>query len=303
RWPEHRLAAPAVQGPAPGLAEALALVDDMRHASSVHDLANRLLHRLVDFTGAQAGALLVYRDLQVDAVALAFLEEAAALERPEVEAALWDRLPVFDGGHWALPVAEDGVLLAIVYLEDADASRQATFAAMGEALRLSLAQFLRLQAFEAQVERLALSERLARLALEGHAPREVVRTALAVALAVTGAERALVVRGEDLAMGVDAAGRELPADTPFSRTICRWVHNTREAVRLVDAQEMEGWQQAQSILALGLRTLVAVPLVAGDAVLGVLYVDSTDVLKMLGAREQGLLEAAARVLAPMLTGV
>lgn len=305
RWPENRPGAEAPAGPAVGLAEVLAMMGEVRQAATLHDLATRLLAHLLAASGAQAGALAVYRELQVDALALSFMAEDEALDCPAVATALWEREPVFEGDRWTLPVVEDGQVVAVAHLADARPERQGIMPDMVEAMRLALVQFLQLQDFQARLERLALSESLARLALEGNAPSEVVRQALVQALGFTGAERALVLgtgagNSLELVIGVDRQGALLPPDAPFSRTVCQWVLAQREPVRLVDAQSMEGWQQVESILALGLRTLVAVPLRRHDHVNAVLYVDTTDILHLLGSREQALLETAARVIAPVL---
>ena len=47
---------------------------------------------------------------------------------------------------------------------------------------------------------------------------------------------------------------------------------------MLDGPEDGPMATAQSVMALGLRTVFAVPLLAGDAVLGVLYLDSQRVL-------------------------
>lgn len=106
--------------------------------------------------------------------------------------------------------------------------------------------------------------------------------ALTEALDLTGAERIFYV--------AKVGYRDLPAESLFSRSICNWVLADREPVRLLDAQDMEGWKQQQSILALGLRTIVAVPVIHAGDVVGVCYVDSSNIMTTLGTREQGLLE-------------
>lgn len=305
RWSERRLEAAPAAGPAVGLAEAIAFWHDMRASGTTAELLNRLLERMMGVSRAEAGALLSYRAMQLDAVATQFVKEEQVATSPLLDDALWDHRAVFEPSRWALPVLDGEELVAVLYLEAPDAARREVVVSLCEGLGAAIGQFVQLQRFQEQAERLAFSESLAKQALYGRAPAEILTAALEATLAITAADRALLLRvgptGEPaLAMGLDKHGQALPPDTAFSRSISGWVISTRETVRLMDAQQMEQWQHQQSILALGLHTIVAVPLVGGEAVSGVLYVDSADVVNLLGEREQGLLEAAAEVIAPLL---
>jgi GAF domain-containing protein len=204
-----------------------------------------------------------------------------------------------------VPCASGDDLAAVLALEGEALTGRDVLPYFAEAIDLAVAQFLQWQVVQDKVERLAFAEHLSRAALSGALPAEILRDGLQTALEATGAERIIALGLDDtgnlaMRLGLETGGIELPPATPISRSICQWVVSTREAVRLLDAQGLEGWQKQQSILALGLRTIVAVPLKRGDEVRGVLYMDSANLMTTFGPREQALLEAAAEVLAPLV---
>ena len=306
-WPE-RVPDPgradSNDAPPAGLAEAIAIVADVRQATSLDDLLARILARLVPLTHASLGALLAYNGLRLEACATEGLAEAGVHELPLVDQVHWDAMPVFEEERWALPVVHDGEVLAVIYLEGTALAGRPLMPYLTEAVGLAVGQFIELRSIQARVECLGFSESLARMAVGGMAPRDVLTQGLVAALVITGADRGFVLRVETgvpaITLGVDREGRPLPADTPVSRSVCQWVAESGEPVRVLDAQQVEAWQKQQSILALDLRTIVAVPVRDDGQIVGLLYVDSASVVSRLGAREQALLEAAAEVLAPLL---
>lgn len=315
RWPERDPdAAPSGAAgsigasAAPALAEVLGAVKEMYEARSLGDLLERLLARVGAIVHAERGALLAFRDRQVVECAVHGMTRDEAIEAEGLDRAVWDLLPVHEERRWLVPAASGSRLSAVLVVEGGALAGRDVLPFFAEAIDLAVTQFLQWQDIQDRVERLAFAETLARSALSGAEPVEVLREGLAAALEITGAERILALRvasggALDQRLGLDKHGALLPPGALISRSICNWVVATKEAVRLLDAQDMEGWQQQQSILALGLRTIVAVPLVQGDAVRGILYMDSENLMTTFGPREQALLEAAAEVLAPLVDRV
>ncbi|MDB5096811.1 MAG: hypothetical protein JWM80_1232, partial [Cyanobacteria bacterium RYN_339] len=298
-WPERRIeAAPAGEALPIGLAETLGMLADLRAATSLDDLLARLLRRALAVAGAEAGALLAYRDHQLEAYAREFLADAEVLEKPALDAALWYGEAVISPEAWTLPVRDAGEVVAVLYVEAGQPDREATLRHVTEAIGFAVAQAMRLARYERGVERLAFSEGLARQALAAGDATSFARDALKAALQATGAERAFLILADgSRPAALRADGQALAADAAVSQSVVRHVLATGEGVRLLDPQHMEGWSQQQSILALGLQSIVAVPLPAGR---GVLYVDSGNAAQLLGGREQDLLAAAAEILGAVL---
>ena len=80
--------------------------------------------------------------------------------------------------------------------------------------------------------------------------------------------RALLLLGPDL-LGIDG---QAPAEV--SQSVSTWVRDHAEPLYLVDVQSEEAFAQAASVMALGLRTIHAVPLTHAGRVLGVWYLDA-----------------------------
>ena len=120
-------------------------------------------------------------------------------------------------------------------------------------------------------------------------------------LDLTGAERGLLVlreQGEEETPRVarDRGGRHLPLDLPFSRTVVREVLRTREPqVHEVTAAEADGLDLSKSMVAIGLRRLMCVPLSFEGAAIGAIYVDSNVGLsRPFGGANLRLLQALAQ---------
>lgn len=298
-WSERRLEEEA-EAPA-GIDDLMGLLGVLEQAGSYRELLDGLLAKLLAVSEAEAGGLFAFRDMQLSDYALSGLSEQKVGLLPEVDEALWSRRPLVEADHWALPVVSDETVIAVVYLEAPASGRQALTEALLGGVRFALDQFLALQGIQTQVERLAFSESLARLALAGPAPEAVRARVLAAVLDATRGERAFLLDAAlETLVALDHQGRALAPDAPLSRSVSRHVAETGESVRLLDPQTMDQWQKQQSILALGLQMIIAVPLRREGAVTGVLYVDSANVASLLGPREQGLAEAAAEILALVL---
>jgi transcriptional regulator with GAF, ATPase, and Fis domain len=98
------------------------------------------------------------------------------------------------------------------------------------------------------------------------------------AIDLTGADRGFLLTLEDgkirarAAYNLEGVKVEDP-ELKISRTIARRAMQTRRAVLSSDAGSDERWTGMESIAALNLRSVLSVPLVSDDGVLGALYVD------------------------------
>lgn len=113
----------------------------------------------------------------------------------------------------------------------------------------------------------------------------VLELALEEILDLAGAERGflLLYDGLELKSRVIAARTDEAVDMEsFSSSIAKQVLWTGEPVYLVDALADDRFKSAQSVLALDLKTVLCLPLIAGGDVLGVLYVDSQSIQRPLG---------------------
>ncbi|MFP5500874.1 MAG: GAF domain-containing protein, partial [Candidatus Sericytochromatia bacterium] len=101
------------------------------------------------------------------------------------------------------------------------------------------------------------------------------------AAALCGAERLVLLEGEDLACAAafDAAGRPLAESRDLSQSVSRWVYENGEPLHLLDAQSDESFQAQKSVMALGLRTVFAVPVSHAGTRYGVLYMDNQRVVE------------------------
>jgi diguanylate cyclase (GGDEF)-like protein len=131
--------------------------------------------------------------------------------------------------------------------------------------------------------------------------QEVATTLLKASLALTGAERALLLLydGEGLRFkaGMDARGRLLRHDIRFSRSIPERVASSGESICLKDTSlSREG--RRKSIQELALRSVMCIPLKAADRVVGALYVDSPTRLAAFSEADLAFFEAIAGRCAP-----
>jgi transcriptional regulator with GAF, ATPase, and Fis domain/tetratricopeptide (TPR) repeat protein len=116
------------------------------------------------------------------------------------------------------------------------------------------------------------------------------------ALALTGAERGFVLlRGEEGALAIAQARnletRDGSAELSFSTSVAERVVSTGEPFCTADAQRDARLVRRHSVHALRLESVVCVPIRAGDAILGALYLDhrtrrgafADDAVSLLGA--------------------
>jgi len=96
-------------------------------------------------------------------------------------------------------------------------------------------------------------------------------------------------------------GRATDAPLQLSRTILRQVLEERTSVLVQDAPADPRYQTQQSIVAERVHTAIAVPLIDGDRVLGLLYVDHNDAGPAYGGRELEIVTLLANMAAAKIT--
>ncbi len=95
------------------------------------------------------------------------------------------------------------------------------------------------------------------------------------AVRLMGADRgALALVQNGAVRVVDSCSKDSRADVQVSRTLLERVVRSKTAILTTNVQEEMGDQASESILAFDIRSVLAVPLRARDAVIGVLYVDT-----------------------------
>ncbi|MCI0341211.1 MAG: GAF domain-containing protein, partial [Planctomycetales bacterium] len=114
------------------------------------------------------------------------------------------------------------------------------------------------------------------------------------AVALSGAERGFVIlfEGESLEVKVSRNLRRETLSRPefsVSRSVVQKVAVTGRSVCLSDAAEAEGFEEAQSIVNLGLRSVLCVPLLLQGKTLGALYLDHCTKRGAFGTAEERLL--------------
>ncbi len=139
-----------------------------------------------------------------------------------------------------------------------------------------------------------------RLLLEGEESR-VLSATLEEAVAATGAERALLVMAGErksldvvVAHNVDSNALRT-APFRFSRSVVERVIEAGQAVVTASAAEDPALDRSRSILDLGLRSILAVPIRGPRGTLGALYLDHRLERGRFGERERELLSALADV--------
>jgi diguanylate cyclase (GGDEF)-like protein len=127
---------------------------------------------------------------------------------------------------------------------------------------------------------------------------EVLELVLRSTLDLTHAERGYILLWENEQLVCRSAQNHLGAaltleDDPISRSICQRVLDSAEPLCVDDAMGDSEFQMQASVMALNLRTVMCVPLLSKQTVLGVLYVDSQAIVNHFTERDLSLLESIA----------
>ncbi|MGC9333469.1 MAG: PP2C family protein-serine/threonine phosphatase, partial [Anaerolineae bacterium] len=152
---------------------------------------------------------------------------------------------------------------------------------------------------QASTERLALLCRLSQTFNSTLDLDEVLNRVMDEVIAATGAERGFVMLREASGALVFRVARGIDRDTiddpqfQVSRGVVDWVAGERQPVLTSDAQADDRFSMRRSILDLGLRSILCVPLTIKDRVLGVVYVDNRLQAGIFGPADLDLLAAIA----------
>ena len=123
------------------------------------------------------------------------------------------------------------------------------------------------------------------------------------ALELTGAQRGFVILLDGEGRPRVRAARHMDQKevdgeaSAVSSTLVRRVLERREAVAVTDVDEDRGLRDQESVVALGLRSIMAAPLLRQGRVLGIVYVDSPNVSRTVHQRDQRMLAALAETAA------
>ncbi|GEM_PF-3903704 len=110
-------------------------------------------------------------------------------------------------------------------------------------------------------------------------PDSVSREALRTSMEVFGAQRGLLFLTDDTgsnlewAMGFDAEGHALTPEDTYSKTVVQRVQSSRDPLVVTTSDQGEALG-SESVLAHGIRSIMAAPLVLDDSLVGVIYLDN-----------------------------
>jgi phosphoserine phosphatase RsbU/P len=131
--------------------------------------------------------------------------------------------------------------------------------------------------------------------LSGHRPlAELFEVILDLAIKSVGARRGMLATADNGQLTVRAFRGE---GLRVSEAVRDRVLNTRASVLVDDVHADEVWKASHTIVAQAVRRLMAVPLQTKDEVIGLIYVDSNDLLRRFTAEDLNLLTVMANVAA------
>lgn len=152
--------------------------------------------------------------------------------------------------------------------------------------------------WEDKSRKLEMLNSLARTITTTLVMEEVLQLVLKSTLDLTQAERGYILLWENEQLVCRSALNHLGAtlnleDDPISRSICQRVLDSAEPLCVDDALSDQEFQMQASVMALNLRTVMCVPLLSKQTVLGVLYVDSQAIVNHFTEKDLNLLESIA----------
>lgn len=128
--------------------------------------------------------------------------------------------------------------------------------------------------------------------------REVIQKVLDQSIAITGAERALIMLYDDdnvlrIEMARDRHGKDLGREVQYSHSVAMRVAKEGRGICLIDAANQDEISLGKSILDLKLLTVMCVPLRVKNRMIGLLYVDSKATSREFTDRDLTLFKALA----------
>jgi GAF domain-containing protein len=284
------------------------LTDLMAMITSQDDMGQVMQHALaalVDIAGAERGFLLLYDGFEVVQQIFHGMseEEGDAYSSTLAYQVLWSGEPVFiedaqadtDLGSKAsiqalslrsvlgIPLFDGHEVIGVMIADSQRINTRFTASdmdlalALGRQVAIAISNTRRLDRYKNGYEEL---ERLHGLALElmgASSIEELIGPVAAEAIDLTGADRVFLLMGDELTItaGRDAALKPLALDVrDVSQSISRWVYEKGEPLHLMDAQSDDTFQVQKSVMALGLRTVFAVPIEHKGRRHGVMYLDN-----------------------------
>ncbi len=140
---------------------------------------------------------------------------------------------------------------------------------------------------------LELFQHAAETLLTGSDLSEVTEGAVGLALKSLPVDRGFLSLTEDgqLVPHATQAQSDLDTNRPMqlSRTIAKQVMEDRTAVLIRDTGSMEGLATAHSIVQMKIQSAMCAPLISGDEVVGIIYVDCVDSKKILTSEHLGII--------------
>jgi eukaryotic-like serine/threonine-protein kinase len=160
---------------------------------------------------------------------------------------------------------------------------------------------------EIERQRLRAVEEVSQLAAQTLDTRELARSTLDATVRILSADRAYLFLVDDdgtltAYLGRDAAGADIPELTGYSASLVERVRASGELVVVTGTDEGVALG-AQSVLLHGLRSIMVAPMLLGDRLRGVLYLDSQVAKGIFTADDAGILAALTNQIATALETV
>jgi tetratricopeptide (TPR) repeat protein len=320
-WPERRAALAAEPGVSSRQGR---LVERMIEVVSSPDpdwVMQRAVEAFVELTGVERGFLLLFEGFEVTRMATSGAGDAEPDEYSTSLAyrVLWSGEPLLiedvstdqelanQASVQALglrsavgvPVLHDGRPIGVLMGDSKGLIPDFGVAELD--LAMAFAQFTgeaitgaeRSQRFRQGYEEHRVLHRVAMVGLQARSLDLFMAAVAREVLALTGAERMVLLTGADLKPQLAYSG---PDATPSTRTevsssVASWVAEHQEPLFLIDAQSDDSFRASQSVQALGLRTVMAVPVGRAEGWRCVIYVDT----QRVGRQDDRMLHTLAQI--------
>ncbi|HEY9721035.1 MAG TPA: ATP-binding protein [Oscillatoriaceae cyanobacterium] len=249
-------------------------------------------------TNAQGDrALLQILDDDGQAIATLSAGEGADQARYALERVRYDRaecaLDEPDLSGLGLPLLIDETLYGVLFVGRAQGAVRADLLRTAASdLALVLTKDRGFRKSRADAHHLAMLNELSRMISATMDLPQILRMVLVQALELSEAEQGAVFWGPERLATLDRQGREVD-DLRVSQSVVNQVLEEGRSLSILDTQEDARFATQASIMDLQLRSLMCVPLRAGQEIRGVLYVSSQSVNRTFGPRDLELLEGIA----------
>ena len=295
---------PARQSAGKGAASALsgeARAEWQRLLAHPGVLEGAALKQVLDWITDQASAdrgLLQVLDAEGHLADMAARGEAQRMldaSRPLIERVRYDRqlASLEEPGHlgWAWPLLADDQLQGVLYLGKPEgAVDTALVDELAADLGVVLAKDRQLRKAQEDRRHLEMLNALSRTISATMDFPQILKLVILQALEVTEAEQGAVFWGPECLAALDRQGSPL-TDFKVSQSVINQVLEEARSLSILDTQEDERFATQASIMDLQLRSIMCVPLRAGQETRGVLYVSSQSVNRTFGPHDLEVLEA------------